>query len=95
MYTLRKITTDNLESNTSLGNSYNVIHREVSYDEFKLHYEAHFNANHVADLDENATKFTKNCLAFISTEEGKLIPIYKNQYNYIMTESGKTFDKIR
>ena len=94
MYTLRKVI-DNIQSNQSLGSQYQVIDIETNYEEFCKAYKLLFRENHVADLEETSSNFSKNCYAIILTKEGsELIPLYKKQYNYIMTESGKTFSNL-
>jgi len=94
MYTLRKIQ-DNVQSNTSLGESYNLVERDSNYDEFQKAYKAFFDKDHVADLDTESCKYSKDTYAFVIFKGGsEIIPLYKNQSNYIMTESGATFANI-
>lgn len=94
MYTLRKIVED-VQHNQNLGNNYQVVERETNYDEFCKAFKVAFQTDHVADLDDSSTEFTKNCYAIIFAHGGsETIPLYKNQFNYIMTESGKTFSNL-
>lgn len=93
MYTLRRITEDNTQINLSIGESYCYDDREQNYEEFKNHFHNYFQKNHVADLDNTADNDTKLVYGFISFQ-GNLMPLYKNQMNYIMTESGKTFSNL-
>lgn len=95
MFILRKITKERLVSNKSLGESYNYICRETNYKEFSDTYKILFGESHVADLDENSDSFSVKCYAFIIYNDGKDIdPLYKGQWNYIMTDTGKTFDNV-
>lgn len=94
MYTLRNIT-DNLEFNTNLGESYSLVERELNYDEFCKTFKVVFDKPHVADLDTESCNFSKNTYAFVICKGGsEIIPLYKKQSNYIMTESGKTFSNL-
>lgn len=83
MYTLRKVV-DNVQSNQNLGIQYQVIEKETNKKEFKKAKEFFF-----GEEEENS------CYAIIVCNGGsELIPLYKNQSNYIMTESGKTFSNL-
>jgi hypothetical protein len=94
MYTLRKVI-DNIQSNQALGNEYHFIDRESNYDEFSRTYLIHYDKGHVADLDKTADNFSTNCYAFIVNNGfSNIIPLYKEQQNYIMTENGKTFSNL-
>jgi len=94
MYTLRK-QIGNKEHNQFLGNEYSVVKRYTDYDEFQKAFKASFKMNHVADNDENSDEFTKNCYAIIICKGGsETIPLYIGQYNFIMSESGKTFSNL-
>lgn len=94
-FILRKVLNDNTYTNSVLGNQYQVIERETNYDEFSKAFKNNFDKFHVADLDPTSDNFTQNCYAFLVIEGGsKLIPLYKKQWNYIMTESGKTFENL-
>ena len=91
-FILRKVLNDSTQTNIVLGNQYQLVDREVNYDEFSRVFEHEFEKFHVADLDPTSDNFSKDCYAFVVCEEGsKLIPLYKKQFNYIMTDSGKTF----
>lgn len=93
MFALRKII-ENTQTNYALGIQYQVVERFVDYEDFKVAFKQSFGYEHVADLDDKADNYTKNCYAFISTPDYELIPLYMNQKNYIMTESGKTFSNL-
>lgn len=91
MYTLRTIT-KNQTFNQCLGSSYTYIDRNCNYEDFRHYYKSCFGVEHVADLDDTATEFTKNTVGFIVVDS--VIPIYKDQWVYIMTESGQTFERL-
>jgi hypothetical protein len=95
MFALRKVFKDHTQINLNLGNEYSLVERDSNYDKFSETFLIEFASGHVADLDEETTEFTINCYAFVIGEGGKTIhPLYKNQFNYIMTESGKTFSNL-
>lgn len=94
-FILRKVLNNSTYTNVILGNQYQVIDRETNYNEFSKAFEKNFEKFHIADLDPTSDNFTQNCYAFLVIENGnKLIPLYKKQWNYIMTESGKTFENL-
>lgn len=79
--------------NQAIGETYIYIHREWNFKEFSEMFEMYFQRKHVADLDETSDFDTKNCYAFV-VNAPLYQPLYKNQKNFIMTESGKTFDNV-
>lgn len=94
MYTLRSFE-DGIESNQSIGNNYQVINRKVNYEKFCEAFAKTWGKNHVADLDDESDKYTKNTYAFLVVDGGsKLIPLYKGMLYYIVSENGKTFDNL-
>lgn len=94
MYTLRKIA-NGIQSNINVGNEYSLVERDANPESFKETYLINFGKMHVADLDPESDSFSKNCYAFIVTEGGgQFIPLYLNQFAYIMTDSGKTFANL-
>jgi len=93
MFALRTII-GNRQYNKALGHEYQIIERDVEYDAFCDFFEETFGYSHVADLDDNADNYTKDCYAFVITQGFKPIPLYKKQLNYVMTESGKTFSNL-
>lgn len=93
MYTLRTILANNKQINQSIGNVYSIVERDFNYQEFCDMFKMVFGRNHVADLDETADNFTKECHAFIQFM-GDTLPLYKHSNYYIMTESGKTFSNL-
>ncbi len=93
MFALTKII-GNTPTVYALGIQYQVIDRFLDYEDFKVTFKESFGYDHVADLDDKSDNYTKNCYAFILTPEYKSIPLYMNQKNYIMSESGKTFKNL-
>lgn len=94
-FILRKVLNDNTQTNIVLGDQYQLIERDSNYDQFAEAFEKNFEKMHVADLDPTSDNFTENCYAFLIINEGsKFIPLYKRQWNYIMTDSDKTFANL-
>ena len=93
MFALRKIIENN-QTNYALGIQYSIIHRFEEPELFQETFLKVFGYNHVADLDPTSDNYTKNCYAFIMTNDFEPIPLYFNQKNYIMTENGKTFSNL-
>ena len=87
MFILRNIS-NGLESNTILGDSYNLVEKERSPEEFFKAFD-NWEGAIVPRNNESST------YAFILYQEGsKMYPLYKNQDNYIMTSDGKTFKNL-
>lgn len=93
MFALRKII-GNTQTNYALGIQYQVVERVVDYEDFKVAFKHSFGYEHVSDLDDKSDNYTKNCYAFLVTPDFDPIPLYMNQKNYIMTDSGKTFSNL-
>lgn len=92
MFILRKLSYDDKKTkkegnyytmNFVLGDSYTKITQEQSPIQFEQTVK---NGNYDAVGD--------GIFGFISTENGKIYPLYKTQYNYIMTGKGDTFEYI-
>jgi hypothetical protein len=84
MFALRQINREGLESNLSLGNRYNIVHRDRHPERFK---EAL--GNTVTHPDQ------EKVYAILIYDGGTdSYPLYEGQYYYIMTESGRTFDNV-
>lgn len=95
MYTLRKVNALGVCMNISLGDSYTQIQRFEAYEEFCKTFKSYFGKDHVADLDDTSDADTKNCLQFIVGKDGAfVVPIMNTQTCFIMTESGKTFERL-
>lgn len=94
MYTLRTFNAERIESNFSLGKSYQLVNRFCNPEAFRAAYFKVFGKNHVADLDETATEASKECGGFIYDENGLLIYLNQTDTYYIMSSDGKTFDNL-
>jgi len=81
-----------VEINQFIGKSYSYIHRDFNPKEFRETFKLVFEKDHVADLDPASDTDTKMCYAFVC--HGEIQPLYKNQSNYIMSESGATFANL-
>lgn len=93
MFTLRRVTQSNVEINQVIGDSYTLVDRESSPNNFRVDFEKFFEKPHVADLDPKSDKDTRECYALLHFK-GDTQPLYKNDQNYIMTENGKTFKNL-
>jgi len=84
MFTLRKITGENVQMNISLGKSYDYIGKQESPEAFER------------TLDFVCKRLNEEIIyAFVSDENGReTYPLYKTHKNYILTENGKTFADV-
>ena len=83
MFILRRITSNDAERNTVLGDHYNLIKSERNKEDYKLSIER-------TQCNEN------DIYGFISHEEGtKLIPLYKKSTYFIVMSNGQTFTHIK
>lgn len=95
MFSLRRFSGEGIESNNALGDSYIYIDREQNPERFRNTFKAHFEKDHVADLDDKSDDDTKNVYAFIYADlNGYLQPLYKKQRAYIVTDSGTTYSNV-
>lgn len=91
MFALRRITKEQVEMNFDLGNEYTLIEEAINKGEFDRNYEHTFGTGKPEKLKDGED----NVYAFVSNQDGsRCYPIYKGEYNFIMTESGRTFAKI-
>ena len=84
MFILRRITSNGIESNTSLGEHYILITKERNPEEFK---------QSMKDISHDED----DIFGFVSQESiGKIemIPLYKKSFYYIMASNGQTFANI-
>ena len=80
MYTLRIIEQNGQVSNQSLGENYSVTHKETCKDYEKV--------ASVAITNERT-------YAIVVGNSGKVVfPLFDDRQYFIMTESGKTFEKL-
>ena len=81
MYTLRKISKKGkYQMNVCLGKNYTLTTRE-SEKEFK-------------EYEEMNGRDDENIFAFVTGDSTGVLSLKKTQHNYIMTESGATFDNL-
>ena len=100
-YTLRKITGKGAEFNFSLGNGYTVVHNLKSPEAFKQCFESYFKLDYPLPARTELVKpdyvpsMEEVTFAFVSSDGGeRILPLFYEQENYIMTDDGKTFSKI-
>lgn len=79
MFALRKITKDGLEMNFNLGDSYTLVTKDRSPKEFEDKMKDH--------------PFYDKAYAFIYWKD-EILPLYKNQHNYIVSENGTTYSNL-
>lgn len=84
MFILRKITGAGVQINITLGQSYTMVHKTYNPLEFKRTYDHAFKESYEE----------KEIFAFVSDESGEVLPLFPNQKNYVMTETGQTFSHI-
>lgn len=85
MFILRTITGDGHELNRVLGDSYNIDYKEKHPESFK-------GDTPFAEWDKLHPDELYGCITYNRGSE--IIPLWKKQQNYIMTETGKTFANI-
>ena len=83
MFVLRKISSDGVQLNFSLGESYTLVTEETNPKEFER-----------SSLAFWKEAKPENTYGFVSDQQGRLFPLFKNQWNYIMTSNGKTFANV-
>jgi hypothetical protein len=88
MYTLRVLHLTGDEQNYYLGDLYKVTLKDKSPDNFKLTYDSYVD-EHI-DLE----KINGGLYGFITSYISGVQPLYKSNRYYIVTESGKTFQKL-
>ena len=80
MYTLRVIEQDGRVSNQNLGDNYSVTHKATCKEYEKLAITATTN---------------ERTYAIIVGNDGKVVfPLFDNKNYFVMTENGKTFEKL-
>lgn len=94
MYTLRSIDDNQGVSNHSLGDFYSKVDRLNNPERFSELFKNVFNEK--SDYEKKSVPSTTDEIvtAFIISNNDYIIPIYSSHSNYIMTESGKTFERI-
>lgn len=83
MFTLRRITSRNSQSNDFLGDSYNLVYQDLNEDDYNKILESHFGLEQDPDI-----------YGFIIYNSGSsIMPLYKKSKYFIMV-NGATVDKI-
>lgn len=94
-YTLRRISSQGVQMNFELGNSYTVVSRFEAYEWFKEDFKRIYDKEHVADNDPASDEDTKIVYAFVGSQGGiDVYPLFRGQQAYIMTSEGKTFSNL-
>ena len=93
MYTLRTINEgkEGAVFNQALGTCYTEVNRFEHPERFGELFEKVFNKRHLVDTDD---KDVHNTIGFIISADDNIIPINQEFANYIMTESGRTFERV-
>lgn len=92
MFVLRSISCGDGETkNESLGNEYTII-REGDVG-FKERHDQFWNVDKEYDIKMGRNMFD-NTSALITSESGKIIPVMKHNFNFIVYANGQTFEKI-
>jgi len=82
MFILRRITSENLTSNTLIGESYVLVTAQRNKEDFKKFID-------IMKCDE------ADVYGFVSYNEGsKSIPLYKKSTYFVMVGNGRTFENI-
>ena len=93
MYTLRVMNESGCQ-NHALGGFYSSTNRFENPEKFRAIFKEMFKREHVADLDGESDSDTKNIIGFIKGSNDYTVPIYQTDDNYIMTDSGTTFERL-
>lgn len=94
MYTLRSVMQSERTKvyNQSLGENYSVIHKKT---ERELQKGVEKASSNDYDVLAKGCITNENTYAILVANDGKLtIPLFRNQDYFIMTERGKTFEKL-
>lgn len=79
MFALRKISSEGIELNFDLGDQYSLVTKERSPEKFEEAIKDH--------------PFIGDIYAFITWKD-EILPLYKNQKNYIVSENGTTYSNL-
>lgn len=92
-FILRVIDSGGLESNESIGDHYSVINAFAQKEHFEESAKSSFKG--FKDVDQQVRDIKEISHAIIVFNNGSEIRfLFKKHQNYIMTESGKTFDNL-
>jgi len=83
MYTLRRITSDKIQTNTSLGGNYVLVLKEENPEEFKK------------TIKEWDKEYIEGCYGVVVFDDGQgIMPLYDKSEYYVMCSNGQTLDNI-
>lgn len=90
MYTLRTISKNGEQQNVNLGNNYSLIDRDSNKENFVSAYN-----NVYVDLVRTDEQINPEVYGIVTSNEfGARHFLYKENFYYVMTESGKTFSNL-
>lgn len=89
MFILRHVPKGGAPINTILGNFYKVVMYQGNEDQFQEQADSYWDCPKVIPAEK---RYEEGYYAFLVSEK-TTIPL-KHGYNYIMTDSGKTFENI-
>ena len=81
MFILRMIDENRMTCNYELSDNYSVVSKIYNPKEFQ----------DFCDMHQVMPEF---CDGIISDENGKFFPLHKDTHYYVMTENGKTFERL-
>lgn len=87
MYSLRKVSKDNVDFDTYLGKSFATIRKDHSPVEFEEALESYYGPK------KNNEELIERIYAFIDCNS-ILYPLSKNYQNYIVSENGNTYKNL-
>lgn len=91
MFTLRRISQNGVQMNYQIGHEYTLIMREYNYRDFAETFELKFKRP-LAD-DNKPDSDDASIHAFL-VNGSEILPLYRDQPAYIMSENGTTFDNV-
>lgn len=97
MYTLTEIckSKENVSFHQKLGESFSVIERECSPNEFLKAYNCFYNYKKEPKENVSLNEINQNAYAIVVSEGGKSFHLLtKENFYYIVTENGKTFKNL-
>ena len=91
MFVLREIKKEDIQTNFGLGSAYTYIGKDISPHAFDLLYEETYpfmkDEKNIGEHKSSVKAFVKDC-------SGENHPIYTENRYYVMTEDGRTFERL-
>lgn len=81
MFILRMVDENRISKNYELSDNYSVVSKLYNHKEFE-------------DFCDMHQVMPDGCDGIISDEDGKFYVLHKDTHYYVMTESGKTFERL-